>query len=283
MSFVPLQDSITVTCTPNPVTRGSTVNCTGTPPQGVSLSMNEWRFESQGLTTPISHLSTATSWFGTVAVSGNVRANGDLDGAPSTGSTFLTVNDRDWSQKTVPHQVTEIQPSGLPTRPIRVGELGNIANLAGTLAPPESFSIIPSGPNKDVLYLVEVPVHALSQIRINRVALSVGSDFHNRQPKKNAPTGKCVQADVVPFVPVVEAHEGLGLQPASHAGVFRTQLNRRVPQSVEAVVAQDLSELITRGESASQGPIATAQDLAGDAGNGNGTVPAPVYCPFKYF
>jgi len=61
-----------------------------------------------------------------------------------------------------------------------------------------------------MFYFTEVPVEALSRIRINRIALSTNSDFYNLQPK-NASPGKCKRSDVVPFLPLVEDHEGLTL------------------------------------------------------------------------
>jgi hypothetical protein len=88
-------------------------------------------------------------------------------------------------------------------------------------------------------------VQATSDIRINRVALSLTSDFYLRQPK-SVPSGstKCAQADVLPFLPLAENHEGLSLAPNSHAGTWRRELNARAPQAAEHVVSLNDASLL---------------------------------------
>lgn len=100
--------------------------------------------------------------------------------------------------------------------------------------------------------------------RINRDALLVGSDFYLLQPK-NAPSGKCARRDLAPFEPLVEAHEGVTLSLTSHAGVFRHELNRLVPQSVEGVVAlNDLGLFLNRADAAAAPGITSATNTAKD-------------------
>jgi hypothetical protein len=161
--------------------------------------------------------------------------------------------------------------------------LGNHQAFAQGYLPPNGYQQISGGPNGGVFFFTQVPVQALSEIRINRVALAVNSDFYLRQPKNNAPAGKCTRADVLPFVPLAEAHEGLTLGPNSHAGVFRRELNNGVPQATEGVAAlNDLSLLQTKVDQAAQSGIQSAATLSLDQING-GTVPPIPYCTFKFY
>lgn len=120
------------------------------------------------------------------------------------------------------------------------------------------------------------------------MALAEFSDFWYRQPKNRQyrpnqlPT--CSRADVVPFVPLAEAHEGLHAEPGSHTGVFRTELNRQVPQATESVVAlNDLSLLFDKADAAAQPAITSAQQLARDQNQGGTVPPIQVDCYFKFF
>ena len=88
---------------------------------------------------------------------------------------------------------------------------------------------------------------------------------------------------VVPFLPKAEKHEGLTLAPESHAGTFRRELNLRVPQATEHVVAlNDASLLQTKADAAAQPGIEAAFSNSDDLKDG-GTVPPIVHCDFTYF
>lgn len=273
---------LTVTCAA--VTRGDQITCTASADDpNAQLTVTEWRFESPEIPQPIVEVAGSTTWSGLAAVSGTVKVKGTIDGAQREGVGPLTVTARDWSQDTVAFQLTEVSPSGQPAHPRRVGELGNHQGFAQGYLPPSGFPQIPAGPNKGVFFFTKVPVQALSEIRINRVALRVNSDFYLRQPRNNPPAGRCRRADVMPFLPLAEAHEGLTLAPNSHAGVFRRELNNGVPEATEAVSAlNDLSLLQTKVDQAAQPGIQNAATLSLDQVNG-GTVPPIPYCTFRYF
>jgi hypothetical protein len=141
---------------------------------------------------------------------------------------------------------------------------------------------IPNGPNQGVFYAIAVPIDALARVRVNREALSVGTDFYFRQPT-NAPAGKCNRSQVVPFVPLAEDHEGVTLSPTSHAGVFKNELNRLVPQAVEGVVSlNDIALFVDRANVALAPGKSAAATAAMDSAQG-GTVPPVPYCTFRYF
>ena len=133
--------------------------------------------------------------------------------------------------------------------------------------------------------MTSVPVEALSRISINRVALQVNSDFYNLQPA--IAKGKfCGKPDVAPFLPLAEAHEGLGNPPPinSHAGVLRDELNKQVPQAAEDAVALDQASLELVVAQKVRAGIASAKLKSQDAPPaGQGIVSAIQYCEFKYF
>lgn len=82
---------------------------------------------------------------------------------------------------------------------------------------------------------------------------------------------------------VAEDHEGLnGPKPASHAYVFRQELNNRVPALTEKVVAlNDIALLQQKADAAAQPGIVAAQQISDD--QPVGTVPGIPYCDFKFF
>jgi hypothetical protein len=279
----------TVACTPAPVVRGEPVTCTAsTPNPGDQFTITEWRFEAPELSAPIVEASTSATWPGIAATGGTVRVKGTIGGTPAEGSGPLDVAARTWGSgpDTVAFKITPVTPSALPERPTRVGLLGNTAAVAGGAVKPDGFAQIPSGPNKGVLYVTTVPVEAESRVDINRVALSLNSAFYLLQLKKlrkGDPPDQCIRADVLPFLPKVEQHEGLHLEPGSHSFVFRQELNLHVPQATEHVVSLgDVSLLQGRADAAAQPGIQAAALKARDQING-GTVPPVPYCRFAFF
>jgi hypothetical protein len=133
-----------------------------------------------------------------------------------------------------------------------------------------------------IFYFTKVPAGAIAEVRINRVALALNSDFYLLQPK-NAPPARCTRNDVLPFLPKAEDHEGLnGPKPDSHAYVFRQELNNRVPPLTEGVVAlNDVALLLEKADAAAQPGIIAAQQISDDAPVG--IVQGISYCDFKFF
>ena len=115
---------------------------------------------------------------------------------------------------------------------------------------------------------------------INRIALALNSAFYNLQPKSGG-GGKCLRKDVLPFIPVVEAHEGRNLELNSHAETFKRKLNELVPQKTEPVVVNGNEDLIDKTGIAAQASIDEAKLAAKDVAEG-GTVPSStVPLPFQ--
>jgi len=273
---------IELTCSPSTVERGQAIACTASKPSGAdSFRVNSWKFESAQLSDSIVSTSTDTVWGGTVAAGGTVTVRGKVNLTPRTGTATFSVSARDWSEMTVDHTVVDSTPTELPEYPERVGHLGGHSPEAETDLAPAVFSQVGSGPNEGVLYYVQVPVLAKSTVRVNRVALAVNSAFYLLQP--TSPPG-CTQAQVVPFMAIVEVHEGLTLADTSHAGTYRRWLNDLLPQPSEGIVALNSVTLLDSLANASLGPhLDTASVRADDDSGPGGTVPPVTYCIFKYF
>jgi hypothetical protein len=250
--------------------------------------VNGWRFETPELAAPIIEQTAVTEWRGTAAVGGTVIVEGDVDGVPGSGSGPLLVHSRDWSADTVLFILENagmgFGPDTLPEHPDSLGDLGK--HLGDWLISVFQRSVEgDSGPNQGVWYLTQVPLQALSRIRINYVALADSSDFWFLQPK-GGPATQCTRSRVAPFLPKVEEHEGLtlSLNPASHAGVWRNELNLQVPPAVEHVVALGSWEALEAAVQQAASPgITDAVKKHRHQTEPGGTVPAVPWCNFKYF
>jgi hypothetical protein len=275
-----------LTCTPANVVRGDAVTCEASAsPAGERLAMTGWTFTSTrgDVITRTADSVANTAWSGALVIDGRIDASGTVAGQAKSASANVTVTARDWSQKTVYYTVQDETPNGLNPQPDSAAELGQFRGYAdASFGPPDRVAQVAAGPNQGMFYPIEVPVAGLARIWINRVALADGSDFYNLQPASAQPP-QCSQADVVPFLPLAEDHEGTTLSPTSHAGVFRDVLNQQVPQPTESVTAlNDIGLFLDRVTSAAAPGIAAAVQDSKDMSQG-GTVPPIHYCLFTYF
>jgi hypothetical protein len=279
--------ALTLTC-PTSVVRGTTGQCVVLAP-GSSLQVDGWSFAPAEIDTVLQRndgQESDTTWAGPLVASGTVEVRVRLNGVPASASASIAVTARDWSTKQLEFQVEEVTPANLPDRPERVGQLGNFAPFAASYFPSAGTRVVPAGPNNGLVYFAEVPVRGLARIQINRVALANNSQFYLRQRPDQAPpqTGVCKRSDVEPFLPLVEAHEGLQLQTLSHAAVYRGELNARVPGATEAVVGLSTSlTLLDMIQSIAQSGIDSAEARARDQHNGGTVPPVPYHCLFRYF
>ena len=292
LSFA-IGDSIVVTCDRVSVQRADPagVSCTATSSNSnETLQIQEWNFiGGPGNTIRVISPTSSPTWSGMMVATGTIEARGVFtNGGQATGRKVITVTGRSWSSMLPQLSVREGFVRGLPVRPTAIGDLGVTA--LPTAFPDGTGSawifddgyaqVPPGGPNAGAHYLTRVPVNLDLVIEINRTALSVGSDFYNRQYKNNAPAGKCRQADVVPFIPVVEAHEGTAWQTGSHTERYRTRLNQIAGPGTEAVVGMTYDELQTRANAA-VGPLYA--DAANAGARADDPPNRPVYCEFRYF
>lgn len=277
-------DSIVVTCSPSSVQRGGSIACTAKSSDSVrALQVDSWRFVgSPHSRIQIDSVTQSTSWSGTLVTSGEISVVGSIAGARGVGSTNVTAKPRDWATM-LPRILDPLYlgTDNLPAHPTRVGQLGNTDFLDNIATFNDGdFTQAPSGgPNGGVYYVLRVPFTAQPRIRVDTVALSVGSDFYNLQ-RPNGGNGTCGKSDVVPFIPVVKAHEGINFESNSHTNFYRAKANKISGPLMEGIVGRTLSDLQNEGDSV-VGIIRNAAHDSSDWADSTGF--APQYCTFKYF
>lgn len=284
--WVDKQPTLEVSCTPNPVVRGENITCTATAESGgESVEVSGWRFEADGFSNTRSTGATELSWSGIIVRGGRLIVDGSVDGGtPQTAETEISVASRDWSGLGVaPNVREEAAPHHLPTHPDSVHDLGDIHQSAYLeLIPNTNWAPVLSGPNSGLAYLTDLPVTYEGLIHVNRTALSVGSDFWTAQPTADDPSTsviECTRNDVAAFIPVIERHEGIGLDPSSHAYLYLTKFNSLIGPQLEDVTGTTLSEIETEVETrASAVHNAAAQEgaLADQPPH------LPQWCTFNY-
>lgn len=87
-------------------------------------------------------------------------------------------------------------------------------------------------------YLTDVPIRIDAEVRVNRAALSKESAFWKLQPVRTKQPGQCTRSDVEPFVPLVLRHEGIPINPRSHAAFFKKALDQLLGPAVEGIVEE---------------------------------------------
>jgi hypothetical protein len=268
-------------CTPNPVVRGNDLHCEVT--EGTNVQATLWHFSSTGSPAhTVAGPSSGLVWEGPVALGGTVSVDVTDGGVSRTLSSNFGLTPRDWSQMTVNFLVIEdtTLATRLPDPPANEHQLGDHLGNAGGAVRSDGYDSISTGPNTGLLYAIaRVPVDAISIIRINRAALSVGSAFYLLQPAAHPRRGFCQQSDVVPFTPVAEAHEGLQVEVNSHAWAFINKLNSTAPMATEPATGWDYFDLVRHADSLVQGPLAAARAAAAKIDTTN---PITYSCTFKY-
>ena len=250
------------------IDRAETVTCTPrVAPKGGTPEILRWEFAADNSDyqnpAPGGAPFTGAEWSGRVVLSGTVTVHARVAGEPTSDAVKVQVRPRDWSGLQIPRNVTE-DPAAtdLPHRPDSLHMLGHIHQGMAVTLSREMWEPILSGPNMNLAYLVKPPAEYTGSIHVNRVALSVGSDFYNAQPTRQRSSGvmDCLQreADVVGFIPVILQHEGIGLDPKSHAYLYVTEAERVGNPLYERIVGNSLQDLANK----SAGVLATARDSA---------------------
>lgn len=284
LSFT-LGDSIEVVCTPSSVQRTQTISCEARSSNpSLTVQVSGWDFVGgRNNIIDIQTPSTSTTWAGPLVTSGVVSVVGTLsNGARGTTSQSVTATARSWGSMQARIALVEQNPTTLlPLHPTRLGELGVTAlPLGGTWIEDTDYATVPAGgPNAGVLYVTNIPINVQPTVHVNRAALSVGSDFYNLQ--RNQGSGPwCGKPDVVPFVPVVERHEGLNWEPNSHTGMYRAKLWNIGGPRTEGVVGMNYDQLIAEADFV-VGPV--LQESADSASWADSAAYRPTYCRFRYF
>jgi hypothetical protein len=234
-----------ITCTANgvesyDVSRGTTIACrvTGDNGQPIDASAGvNWHFGGGGFA--IDTTFQGDTWTGPLVTSGAIQAQATVNGVVLKGQRGLKAKNRDWSSKTMGFTFTPVISTSTIYRPKRERDIGNAPigaymamRMTASSAGPQTTAVVQEGPNAGLTYFLEIPLVGTMSVFIAQGAMTAGSDWYNLQPAGPAayPGGAwCTQGDVVPFLPLVEQHEGLpnasGQYPANSQAVVNRALN----------------------------------------------------------
>lgn len=249
-----------VTCTAS-VQRGDSATCTVSKTHtSDTLSISGWTFRGAAVDEVVTRTQSVTSstWSGIVVLPGTVTVVAMVNGTPDTvTSAPITVTPRSWSGlAATQYVIAEAIPSGLTIHPAKIdSQLGRSdLGISTVQGDPSILGVITDdGPNHDWSYYLKLPFRADMISRINREAMTLGSDFYNFQENqlRKIPGGGdrwyCPKPRVIDMVPYIEAHEGIdpSVHPdSSHSGIFVRvvdSLDRRWTEGVagpEALFAQ---------------------------------------------
>jgi len=283
ISFVG-KDHINISCQGGGERVTDSIACTGVSSNAsLSVQVTEWRFNGKKPHEyfQVTEAAQANTWAGRTAADGDIVAVGMLsNGASATGARKVGGGRRyAWNFMVPSVTLREDSAFDLPAHPTRVGELGHIHYFYKQLIydPGYHDSLPPGGPASDARFFTLIPVSSELVIHINRLALSVGSDFWAKQAKKRV-QGYCGRDDVVPFIPVVEQHEGTRWDAGSHSYRYRQYMNDNAGIRMEDVVARENAYFRWVADSVGTEVYAKA-DTAGALADSY----PPQYCTFKYF
>ncbi|CAA9355151.1 MAG: hypothetical protein AVDCRST_MAG68-3894, partial [uncultured Gemmatimonadetes bacterium] len=180
---------ITVSCTPNPVTRGQQIQCTAgkTADAPGELQVTGWSFEGGASSIEAEGSDQgAPTWGGIMVVSGTIRVDGTIGGRPALpGSASVTVRGRTWTAKTVYPDAKSAYvgepelryPPVTPATPeLEDGVFGKYLDAPPVIALAEG-----SGPNRGWVYVDEPPVFSLTPLIHLSIALSPQDPFYRAQ------------------------------------------------------------------------------------------------------
>ena len=242
LSLLPPPD---FSCTPNPVQRGSSVNCTVS---GGGIAVTGWSFEGPSFDTATTLQISGPgvgSWSGTAVMSGVVRAAYSLNGVAQAIplSLLLTVSSRPWSWNAADWNFSQGTAQACNPGPM----VADTAVLVGwnrrkgscgagrvTPYPPENpdsgytIAQIQSGPNSGIWYVTGVTYRMETESNLNSSLMSSSSlafqlvDPADKQACKKLGSSvtsvnfftfndKCKNINVTTFLNALWAHEGFGL------------------------------------------------------------------------
>lgn len=225
-----------------------------------------------------------TVWEGPMVLSGAVMVRARSGSTVESKTVRVVVAPREWDALQMPRALSEEQPApDLPTRPVAVHDLGDIHQGMELDFGRDKWEAVLSGPNANLAYLVTPPASYRGIIHVNRIALSVGSDFWNAQHTRQRTSGvvDCLrrEQDIVGAIPVILRHEGIGFDPRSHAYLYVTEAERVGNPWYEQVVGATLEELADKSEAIR----ALARDSAVIASaRADSTGYAPQMCRFHF-
>lgn len=239
----------------NRVTRGENIVCFAK--AGDSLAeVESWSFtgvDSHG--QPYSYPDefdgpiTQNPWSGQMAISGVIKVRARVNrGAVQEKTASIAVEPRNWNAAEIRAGVTKVrwedfpQPDRPSEYPTWVRDLGKVSQRVVVLGAGGEMvtEIRDQGPNNYLAMFARVPIEVDAKILVHPEMESRG-DFWRRQAER-APTlspgaqPPCIRQHFDRYVQQIQAHEGLPLNPASHAGVLIAELQRVSGPAVEGLV-----------------------------------------------
>lgn len=244
---------LSLTCTPNPVERGSTIRCDAkSEPAGAALTEITWNFtDSVGNQVP--GPAGATWWGGKMVVGGTMTVSARVNGHPDSASTTISVRARRWPSLRL--VVREQNPNHLPL-PAQVDSVHKLGHAHIDTLPAYPIENISDGPNTGWTFMRDQLPPVPFTVHINEPAFALGSAWYNLQtgghytdPNTGAilPNAYCRKSDVPTLRQLTREHEGSASSAlTSHAEVARRYLRRnRVQDDLESMVvhSNDLAKL----------------------------------------
>jgi hypothetical protein len=292
-AFVP-EPRLSLTCNAHSdsvaVERGEAIDCRAeaTPVGGGPIT---WEFaaDSSAYRNPAAGGTPhrGTSWTGKMVLSGTITARASLENRALEARVHVRVAPRNWVGKAFEATAAEesAESGEFTARPNVVQRLGHIHHMVTyVITRGDNWEPIISGPNGLLGYFLKIPVSYHGRVHVNRLALSVGSDFWNAQPDRlpNLRPGdpiRCTRAEVEPFIPIILRHEGVGFDPKSHAYLWVEQGKKEFGPATEPIVGTSAQDLYNKAVAALD-PAMTRADSAANLADTRGY--APVYCTFNY-
>lgn len=246
---------LTVSCSPQAVTRGQSVTCTGTLSPAGPFVITKQTSAGDGYSyfesVNASYSSgSAHTWSGPAAIGATVTMLAKIpDGRVIPGRGSFSILPRTWSPWQLtsgPEAIVSRHPSLSPT----LRQEGEIVP-AGYEMRHFSDSVVPaqrigSGPNKNAGFVTSLPPLRGSAVYIHPEFLP-GSLWYTNQigPRYGLPT-LCTNAQLVTFWEEVRRHEGLTMHPdSSHWGESNQLLASDHPHTRAEAVAVQLSDTST--------------------------------------
>lgn len=253
------QPVVKVTCPV--VTRGDNNECVANVLNGIrdGNSSVAWSFESPDLQEPITASTQKAAWPGKMVLQGTVTATVSVGGTPVSGSDVLAVGPRDWSNVEPSSYDYELDSAQVKDSIIRAIKLGNgnlsvptlgVTTHTSAVSVATKFETVSAGPNKGLAYFLYNPIVRDVKARINYPALSTGSHFWSIQDSTSGAVGavpamNCHRDDVVPYRPLVEAHEGVPPTPWSNVLVSAFPINSHSYEF--SAMLRDMSRIYVEG------------------------------------
>jgi hypothetical protein len=276
-------------CTPDPEVPVLTVTCDAVErtqwgecrlASNVSIRVTEWRFENDSLPVRVvlrdsTGVGLPGEWGGEFVLGGRVTATAVTINLPegqapdtlrSTGTLFVRA--RNWSTLSLGDGFRILSPNNLGEAPEAFDQLGRTFHRLIYREPASwhaALARVAEGPNQGLVALTGIPVRDTIAVKVNEAARREGSPFWlwQRPDPPPGPDGRpfCTRSYVLdPFLGLVRAHEGTGLELTSHAGIFRRTAQLEVSLALEGLVALSDRSLLRRGDS-----LVSLSDIRADA------------------